>query len=165
MTQNNTNTDTTAKIINYAVLPPALRLVAAHSAVNQLNAGIKLSVVAKAFGTSSAQIKSWKKRYDADTLGAHLSSEKDADPIDWRVLTTDLRLAGRTKVVAEVKAGKDADKVAKRFGTTKLSVQRWVEMDTKGDTTYHKRGRKRLDAVVEVSTEVASEATVEAVAQ
>jgi len=164
MTQNNTNTDTTAKIINYAVLPPALRLVAAQSAVNQLKAGIKLSVVAKAFGTSSAQVKSWEKRHDAGTLGAHLTSEKDADPIDWRVLTTDLRLAGRTKVVAEVKAGKDVKKIAKRYGTTPLSVQRWVDMDVKGDTSYHKRGRKRLDSVVEVSTEVAPEA-VETVAQ
>lgn len=65
--------------------------------------------------------------------------------LDYRQFSDSLRLAGATAVISAVKAGESCKSVAEKFGTTLMTIHRWVKK-AEGDTIAFKVKGRPTDA-------------------
>ena len=148
-------------VINYKILPQAVRLAVAKEAVARVKAKENASEVAKSYGTTLALVLSWVKRDAEGTLGKRLHADKVTGRVDHRNLPDAVRLVTRKTAKEMRKNGESIANTARLLGTTELSIRRWEDGDEAGFETYGKRGRKAHTVEVETSTEVTTEVATE----
>ena len=124
--------------VHYRNMPDAVRLASAESAVAMAQAGLKLSDIAKAFNTSIANVKAWIQRKSTGSLGKKMHSNKSKH-IDYRKLPIAIRNATRAFAVMISRSGVSTHDMANQFGTSEISIRRWLEEDHQIEK---KRGRK-----------------------
>ena len=125
-------------MIQYRSMPDTVRLACAESAVAMAKAGLKLSDIAKEFGTSITNVKSWIYRKEKGTLDKKLHTNKEKH-IDYRKLPVAIRNATRSFAMFINKSGVSTHDMATQFGTSETCIRRWIEEDHQIEK---KRGRK-----------------------